>query len=375
MSRRGTREGSIYRRNDGYWVGAMSLAAGRRKVVYAKTRGEVAERMKGLLKAAQDGVPVATARLTVGAYLRRWINGAEASVRPSTHRRYEGIVRCQLIPHLGPISLTKLSPTDLGTMYAALLGEGLAPRTVGHAHRVLGRALREAEVAGLVGRNVARLVRPPRVPQKEMQTFTAEQARTLLRACEAGGERLATLYAVALATGAREGELLVLRWKDVDWDAGAIRIRRTMLRTRSGLQIGEPKTASARRTIPLGRATMEALRGHRLTQAEERLGIGLGPATVADLVFASKVGTLIDPSNLLANSYYPLLNRIGLPRLTFHALRHTAATLMLEAGTHIRVAAERLGHSDPGVTLRVYSHVSATMQREAADTLDRVLGA
>lgn len=290
-----------------------------------------------------------------------------------THRRYESIVRCQLIPHLGRISLTKLSPTDLSTMYAALLGEGLAPRTVGHAHRVLGRALREAEVAGLVGRNVARLVRPPRVPQKEMQTFTAEQARTLLRAAEVAGDRLAALYAVALATGAREGELLVLRWKDVDWDAGAIRIQRTLLRTRTGLQIGEPKTASARRTIPLGRAT--TLRGHRLTQAEERLRLRLGKASDADLVFASEAGTLIDPSNLLANSYYPLLNRIGLPRLTFHALRHTAATLMLEAGTHIRVAAERLGHSDPGVTLRVYSHVSATMQREAADTLDRVLGA
>ena len=120
---------------------------------------------------------------------------------------------------------------------------------------------------------------------------------------------------------------------------------------------------------------MEALRGHRRTQAEERLRLRLGKASDPDLVFASEAGTLIDPSNLLANSYYPLLNRIGLPRLTFHALRHTAATLMLEAGTHIRVAAERLGHSDPGVTLRVYSHVSATMQREAADTLDRVLGA
>jgi integrase len=144
---------------------------------------------------------------------------------------------------------------------------------------------------------------------------------------------------------------------------------------RDGLDVSEPKTASGRRTIPLGTKAMDALRTHRVTQAMERERNGLPKASETDLVFASEVGTLIDPSNLLANGYYPLLRRAGLPRLTFHALRHTAATLMLGAGTHIRVVAERLGHADPAVTLRVYSHVVPAMQSEAAAAMDRILGA
>jgi integrase len=143
-----------------------------------------------------------------------------------------------------------------------------------------------------------------------------------------------------------------------------------------GLEFNEPKTTSGRRTIPLGPKAMDALRTHRVTQTMERERNGLPRASETDLVFASEVGTPIDPSNLLANTYYPLLTRAGLPRLTFNAgTRHTAATLMIGAGTHIRVVAERLGHADPAITLRVYSHVTPTMQREAADKLDAVLTA
>lgn len=145
------------------------------------------------------------------------------------------------------------------------------------------------------------------------------------------------------------------------------------MRTQSGLELSEPKTSAGRRTIPLGPSTMEALRAHRVMQAMERERNGLPKPAADDLVFASVVGTLIDPSNLLANSYYPLLERAGVPRLTFHALRHTAATLMIGAGTHIRVVADRLGHADPAVTLRVYSHVSPTIQNEAAAAMDRIL--
>lgn len=204
-------------------------------------------------------------------------------------------------------------------------------------------------------------------------TFSADQARALIRAAHDANDRVAAIYGVALATGARQGELLALRWADVDFDRGTIRIARTLIRANGGLTMSEPKTASGKRTIPLGRTTMDALRAHRTTQVAERLR--LGPVwNDADLVFASQTGAPIDPSNLLSRHYYPLLRRAGLPCLTFHALRHTAATLMLGSGTHIRVVAERLGHADPGVTLRVYSHVTPTMQREAAEVMDAVLG-
>lgn len=139
--------------------------------------------------------------------------------------------------------------------------------------------------------------------------------------------------------------------------------------------MNEPKTAAGRPTIPLGPKAIDALRVHRVTQAMERERNRLPKATDGDLVLASEAGTLIDPSNLLAYSHYPLLVRAGLPRRTFHTLRHTAATLMISAWTHIRVVAERLGHADPAVTLRVYSHVTPSMQNEAAAAMDRILGA
>jgi len=235
---------------------------------------------------------------------------------------------------------------------------------------VLGRALREAEIAGFVARNVARLTRPPRVPQAEMRTLSAEEARALLRAVE--GDRLAALYAVALATGAREGELLGLKWDDVDWNAGAIRIQRTLLRT--GYELAEPKTASSRRSIPPGAAALDSLRRHRKIQAEERIRAGTSWDDQG-LIFTTAIGTPLDAGALLRRTHYPLLKRAGLPRVNFHALRHTAATLLLAAGTHPRVVAERLGHTTPSVTLSVYSHVTPTMQREATATLDAVLRA
>jgi integrase len=224
-------------------------------------------------------------------------------------------------------------------------------------------------MAGLVPRNVARLVRPPRVPHAEMRTLTNEQARTLIDA--AGGERLGALYVVALASGARLGELLALRWQDVDTARSTIRITRTLTRTDQGVEIGETKTASSRRSVPLGRAAMAALQAHRIRQAEERLRT-LGKAATHDLVFGDEVGRPIDGTHV-AHTFHGVLVRIGLPRIRFHDLRHTAATLLLEAGMHPRVVAERLGHSTPALVMNTYGHVTERMQTEATAILDRVL--
>jgi integrase len=371
MARRGKGEGTVRRRRDGRWEARYRDVDGKRKSVFTKSQAEGIARLKAARNDRDLGLPMRSERLTTGAFLAQWIEGARTNVRASTWRRYEIIVRVQLVPYLGQVRLARMQPADLSAAYAKMLAAGLAARTVSAVHRLLGRALRDAEIAGLVARNACRLVKPPRVAATEMQTFDAEQARALLRAAE--GDRLAALYHVALTSGAREGELLALRWGDLS--GSAMRIARTLVRTRDGLDVSEPKTASGRRTIPLGTKAMDALRTHRVTQAMERERNGLPKASETDLVFASEVGTLIDPSNLLANSYYPLLRRAGLPRLTFHALRHTAATLMLGAGTHIRVVAERLGHADPAVTLRVYSHVVPAMQSEAAAAMDRILGA
>jgi integrase len=295
-----------------------------------------------------------------------------ATVRPSTFASYRSLVRTHLIPRLGKIALAKVTPANLSTAYAAMIAEGRAPRTVRHAHNVLGRALREAEIAGLVGRNVCRLTRLPRVANGEMHSLTATQARTFLIA--AASDRLGALYTLAIASGARQGELFGLRWQDLDLEHGTMRITRALSRGVSGWAFTDPKTASSRRTVPIGKPATEALRSHKRRQAEERLRNGEVWQDFG-LVFTTEIGTPLSPQNLLRRSYYPLLARAGLPRVRFHDLRHTAATLLLEAGAHPRVVAERLGHADPGLTLRVYAHATATMQGEATAAMDRVLGA
>lgn len=373
MSKRGAHEGSIYQRaSDGRWTGAVSLGGLRRKVVYGETRREVAEKMTALLRARQQGLPIATERLSVGGYLETWIAGAKATVRSSTWHRYSALVRKHLIPRLGRFPLARLQPVDCAKAFADMQVGGLSPRSVTQARAVLGRALREAEIAGLVGRNAARLTRAPRTARTEMQTLSGDQARALIEA--ARDDRLGALYPVALSSGAREGELLALRWSDIGWDRGTITIRRTLQRVPGAPAFAEPKTASSRRTISLGASVIEALRRHRITQAQERLRVGTAWVD-NDLVFATGLGTPIDAGNLLMRTHYPLLAKAGLPRIRFHDLRHTAATLLLEAGAHPRVVAERLGHSSPSLTLNVYSHVSPTMQQGATSALERVLGA
>lgn len=372
MSRRGTREGSIYRRSDGYWAAAISLGAGRRKVIYGKTRAAVAAKLVTTLREQQQGVAITSSqRLAVGMYLTRWLGGAESSVRGSTFKRYSELVRVHLVPRIGSIPLAKLGPADLAAMYAGMLADGIAPSTAVLVHRVLARALREAEAADIIARNVTRLVRPPRVPHMEMRTLSAEQARSLIETT--AGDRMGALYAVALASGARLGELLALTWQDTDLERGSIRITRTLTRTARGWEIGEPKTSASRRTVPVGRTAATALRTHRRIQTEERVLAG-SVWHAGDLVFADEIGRPIDGTHV-SHAFGAVLARAALPRVRFHDLRHTAATLLLEAGLHPRVVAERLGHSTPSLVMNTYGHVTERMQTEATATLDRVLGA
>ena len=371
MARRGSSEGSIYKRRDGYWVAAISIGAGERKVIYGKTRGAVSNRMKMLLGTQHDGIALRSSdRTTVGAFLTRWIEGMGSHVRGSTHLRYEQLVRVHLVPRIGKIPLSRLAPSDLSAMYAAMTSEGLAPRTAGHAHRVLGRALHDAEIDGLVARNVCRLVRPPRVPHAEMKTLGAEQARALIEATQ--NERLGALWHLALASGARLGELLGLTWHAVDVERGTIRITRTLGRTKDGPTFGEPKTSSSRRTIPVGKAAAAALRRHRAAQEMERRVAG-SVWHAGDLVFADEIGRPIDGTHM-AHTFRAVLARANLPRIRVHDLRHTAATLLLEAGLHPRVVAERLGHANPSLVMNTYGHVTERMQEQATAVLDNVLG-
>ena len=368
--RRANHEGTIYKRQDGRWVASVTLPGGRRKSFYGTTRQEVAQKLTLGLKARLDGMPLPSEQLKVGRYLQEWLQSTQHSVRPSTWRRYEQLLRIHAIPALGTLSLTRLEPHHIQKLYTDCLTQGLAPATVRQLHAVLRRALGQATKWGTVARNVAALVSPPRVKRHEITPLTAAQARALLDAAQ--DARLEALYALALSTGMRLGELLGLRWQDVALDAGILKVEHTLLRLRDGLQLTEPKTARSRRRIALTPQAVDALRQHRARQAAERLHLGAAWED-HDLVFANEIGKPIEAGNLLRRSFWPLLAKARLQRIRFHDLRHTAATLMLQQGVHPKVVSELLGHSSIGLTLDVYSHVIPDMQQHAVAVMHALL--
>jgi integrase len=368
--RRANHEGTIYKRQDGRWVASITLAGGKRKSFYAQTRQEVAQKLTVGLKARLDGLPLPSDQLKVGRYLTEWLQSAQPSIRPSTWRRYEQLLRLHAIPALAMLPLTRLEPRHIQKLYADLLSGGMPGNTVRLLHAVLRRGIGQAVAWGTLPRNVVQLVSPPREQRHEMTPLSAEQARTLLEA--AHGERLEALYVLALNTGMRIGELLGLRWRDMDLTAGRLHVQHTLVRTRGVWRLAEPKTARSRRRIALAPSAIDALRHHHARQAEERLS--LGPAWENhDMVFANALGRPMQANHVLNRLFRPLLSKAGLPRIRFHDLRHTCASLMLRQGIHPKIVSEMLGHSSIGMTLDTYSHVIPDMQHQAVKAMDALL--
>ncbi len=372
--RRGQNEGSIYKRRDGRWAAVVKLGYkdGKRwrKSFYGTTRREVQERLTAALRAHQRGLPVVPERETVGQFLQQWLTECvKPGVRPRTHEGYAGHVRLHIAPALGRVRLGKLSPQDVQRFLNTKLGEGHSPRTVQYMHAVLRRALGQALKWGMVARNVATLVDPPRVERPEVQPLSPDQARAFLAAVQ--GTRLEALYSVALAVGLRRGEALGLRWTDVDLDTGTLKVRTSLQRVDGRLQLVEPKTARSRRTIALPQSAIIALRHHRVRQLQERLLAGQRWHDTG-MVFTTTIGTPLDPRNVYRH-FQRALAEAGLPRKRFHDLRHTCATLLLAQGVHPRVVMDILGHSQIALTMDTYSHVIPTLQREAAGRMDALL--
>lgn len=372
MGRRGHGEGSIYRRADGRWVATISLGGGKRKSFTGTTRKAVAERLTAALRDRDRGLPIVAERQTVAQYLADWIAAANPTLKPLSQVSYAQDIRLHLAPALGAQKLARLSAQAVQRFLADKLTAGAAPASVRHMYNVLHRALADAERLGLVARNVCDLVQVPRVTRAEIHPLTGEQLRALLAACR--GHRLEALYTLALATGMRRGELCALRWADVDLDAGAIHVRRTVAWIDGRWVYGEPKSAKGRRRILLAAPAVEALRAHRARQLAERLA--LGPAWAeGDLVFASEVGTPLSKTTVVYRGLRPLLTRAGLPLIRFHDLRHTCATLLLGARVNPKVVSELLGHSSVAITLDVYAHVLPDMQQDAAEVMGSFMAA
>ena len=374
--RRGHGDGSIHKRKDGRWAAVVDLGLvdgkRKRKTVYGVTRQEVAGKLTDLLKARNDGLLIVSATATVGIFLAEWLETVRHSVRPRTWQRYEEYVRLHITPGIGRIRLTSLSPQQVQRLYSDRLHSGLSAQSVVHLHRMLHKALHQAVRLGLVARNVTELVDPPRVARQPMRALSPDEVRLFLAA--AHGDRLEALYVLAVTAGLRQGELLGLRWRDVDLDSQKLRVVGSLQNIPGvGFQIVEPKTDRSRRLVIISNLAVDALRAHRETQAKERQRLGL-PSHDDDLVFSNGLGKPTHPSNLLRRSFRPLLERAGLPKVRFHDLRHTAATLLLGEGIHPKIVSEMLGHSSINITLDLYSHVTPTMQQQAADALDSLFG-
>lgn len=375
MTRRGPNEGSIHQRKDGRWVGSahMGYEPGRRvrKHVFGKTRAEVVEKLKPLLKARDDQRPVPDARLKLGTFLRTWLEDvARPSIRASTYSSYHDIVELHLVPGLGHIRLAKLSPADVQAFLVHKQASGLSASRVHYLHRVLRRALSIAERWSLVSRNVAKLVDPPRLSKREITPLTPGQAAVLIASSK--DHRLHALWVTALGTGLRQGELLGLRWEDVDMDGGRLSVRHTLQRVDGVLTLLEPKTERSRRTIALPEVVLAVLRAHLTHQKMERLVAGSG-WVMTDHVFTTRRGTPLDAATV-TRCFQRGLKAAGLPHRRFHDLRHSAATFLLAQGFTLEDVKNLLGHSSIVLTSNTYGHVLERRQKQVAKGMDAVLG-
>jgi integrase len=378
VAKNGNGEGSIYpHKKNGkkvgyrgaYWV--HTAEGPKRRYVTGKTRDEVRDKLIEALGNRAQGLVFDAGTLTVGEYLGRWLkDSVRGTVRVSTYEVTRHMVEPHIIPALGRIKLKDLNPAHVRGFYREKLDSGLSAATVRKMHGALHKALKQAVSDGLIPRNVCEAVKPPKVERKEVTPLDQDQARALLEAV--AGDRFEALYVLAIHTGMREGELLGLRWEDVDLERGILRLRRALVREGGRTVLGDLKTAKSRRGVRLTSAAAEALRGQLERQMEEmeRMGSLYQPG---GLVFATESGTLINPSNLRNRSFKPLLKRAGLPDICFHDLRHTCATLLLSQGTHPKLVQELLGHATIAMTLDTYSHFLPSMGDQTVRAMEAAL--
>lgn len=370
--------GSIRRRGPDSWELTVDLGRApdtgtrqRRFESFRGTKKAAQQRLTELLSIRDRGIDIQPTRIAFGEYLERWLTDyAETNVAPSTLARYRIAINKHVAPHLGNRLLSELRPMDIQRLHSTCLGEKLSPRTVVQHHRIVRKALKHAVLWQLIPSNPADAVSPPRYERKEMLVLDEAEVLRLLALTE--GSFLHAIIYLAVDSGARAGELLGLRWSEVNLDQQSIRIVRTVQRIpKVGIQFSPPKTAKSRRTIRVSDGACKVLKAHR--ESQEELRNAQGDAFVdQNLVFAQCHGGPFEPVQI-SHAFGKFIRSSDLPRVRFHDLRHTAATLMLSAKIHPKIVSERLGHASIHITLDTYSHVLPNLQDEAATAMEHVL--
>ena len=371
-------QGHIRKRGKSSWEVVINLGrdafTGKRRQFFKTVRGtkrDAEALLVQLLHQRDTGIDAPPGKATLGQFLDRWLQDyARPNLAPKTYRRYEQLVRVHLAPAIGAIPLTKLRPAHIQACYGRVREGGRSARTALHCHRVLKEALGHALRMQLISRNPAEAVKPPRPERYEIPSLGPDELARLLDAADA--TPYGALVHTAVMTGLRLGELLGLRWQDVDLEAGLLGVRQTcQWLPRRGFIFQQPKTARSRRAVALSPETVRRLCQHRQRQLEERLA--LGPAyRDQGLVFVNAIGAPLHP-NTLRDAWLRIVKAASLGGIRFHDLRHAHASLLLQQGVHPKIVSERLGHSGVGITLDTYSHVLPGLQAQAAAGLDRLL--
>lgn len=376
-------KGHLRERSPGHWAIILDQhdAGGSRRRkwhTFKGTKRQAQIECARLIAAMKDGTYTEPSKLTLGQFLDRWLDHIKSQVTPKSHERYSGLVNQNIVPALGSTLLSKLRPVNISEAYVAALREGrkdgrsggLAPRTVGHMHRVLKQALSQAVKWELLARNPADAVDPPKVEWKPVATYDLSETAQVLEALRGKPIFMPTLLAVMC--GLRRGEVCALRWRNVDLDGAQLSIVESVEQTKAGLRFKSPKSGKGRK-VALPQTVIDELRPHRARLAEDLLKLGKR-ITDDNFVVSHPDGSMLPPIHV-SQQWGVAIAKTGLAKLRFHDLRHAHATHLLAMGVHPKVASERLGHSRVGITLDLYSHVIPGMQENAAAELDRAMKA
>lgn len=388
MAKRGNGEGTIYKRSNGTWCAAVTSGMNpetgkpKRDYFYGKTRQEVAEKLNNTLNNLNQGTYVKPSNITLGSWLDAWLEQyKKTNTRPATYEMYEELMRLHIKPQIGHIPLKDIRPDHIQKLYndkfknGRIDGSGgLSAGSIKRMHNLLHGALNQAMKNGLVIRNVSDATTLPKQEKKPIRILSIDEHSNFLKALE--GERLRALFMLELGTGARLGEILAVRWKDINLDEGSMYVKQSIRRVKTDdpgpaktkLIFQTPKTEAGERIIPLPDQIVTELREHSDRQLREKQIAGELYEDY-ELVFCTELGMPIDPRNL-RKIFYRISEKAGISGVTFHALRHSYATRLLEANEHPKVVQEILGHSDIAMTLNTYSHVMPEIKKAAAKKIN-----
>lgn len=385
--KRGQGEGSIYQRKDERWTAAMSIGYKngklQRKNIYGKTRAEVAEKLNAEITNKNKGLPVLNDKQTVKQFLMDWLeNSVKPRTRLSTYISYKLHAEQHIIPEIGHIRLSRLTPQDVQKMIKNLMAKNsqlkkkgaeakpLSNRTVQLSLVVLRMALKKAETWGLVARNVALLADAPKVERFEVQPIDGDEARSLLEIFS-NDDRWDALFTVGLAMGLRVGEVLALQWSEIDFENRTLRINGSLQRLNHKLVIVPPKTKKSARVLSIPKVLLDKLREHRTRQLKERLAAGTNWQD-NNFVFCTSIGTPIEPRNV-RRKLDAIMKDKNMRYFRLHDLRHFFASLLLAQGVELKIVSELLGHSSIQITGDIYTHIIPKVKEQTMDIMNSIL--